>query len=569
MNTFASGRSVSTYISQATVDKLILDYVLHSSEPFRTVEIPSFRALIAGLRPERSCMSRNTLVSRINTRFSEWKLNFINELKFVKAVCTTADCWSSHNRSYIGFTIHWIESETLARQSRALACRRLRGSHNYDVIAAIMEKVFMEFHVQNKVVKTVTDNGTNFCKAFKIFGNEVDGTAALHSAQEAQSQAASESQAEDDINECEPVPIFDTLSENDRLIAQTYSLPPHHRCSSHTLNLIATKDALGAEKDAAYKKISRSTFGKCQALWNKQSRSPLAADTVKDICDIYLVLPNATRWNSHYDACARLVKIGENKLLLLSDALGVQNFRPQEIQFLIEYCHVMEPVAQVLDILQSESKMYMGYLLPTISTLKTRLYAMQNGTEVKNLRFCVPLAKSLLAGVETRFDALLEDKNLLIASLLHPKFKLHWLSEEPAKVRAKEILRLAVENFKINQQHQETEEPTFNAPVVKNEIIEDDDDGFFKFHSGSQKAVFAHNRVDEMDRYLAHTNSTLLSLKNFPFMETMFMHYNTAIPSSAPVERLFSAGGGIMVPNRARLSDDNFEKQLILNVNKF
>ena len=86
-------------------------------------------------------------------------------------------------------------------------------------------------------------------------------------------------------------------------------MPSHHKCAAHTLNLIAIKDTTDAEKDTSYKKLSRATFAKCKALWNKQSRSPLAADAIKDKCGVYFILPNATRWNSTFDALQGLVKI--------------------------------------------------------------------------------------------------------------------------------------------------------------------------------------------------------------------------------------------------------------------
>lgn len=43
--------------------------------------------------------------------------------------------------------------------------------------------------------------------------------------------------------------------------------------------------------------------------------------------------------------------------------------------------------------------------------------------------------------------------------------------------------------------------------------------------------------------------------------------YNSALPSSAACERLFSAAGLIFVPKRSNLSDNNFDKLVFLKQN--
>lgn len=74
-------------------------------------------------------------------------------------------------RSFLGVTGHWISSTDLNRVSKALACRRFKGSHTYDRISDLINEIHLEFNLNpSKIIATVTDNGSNFVKAFKMFG---------------------------------------------------------------------------------------------------------------------------------------------------------------------------------------------------------------------------------------------------------------------------------------------------------------------------------------------------------------------------------------------------------------
>ena len=71
-----------------------------------------------------------------------------------------------------------------------------------------------------------------------------------------------------------------------------------------------------------------------------------------------------------------------------------------------------------------------------------------------------------------------------------------------------------------------------------------------------------------VDEYLNSDNDEISLIKAYPILETLFRKYNSAIPSSAPVERMFSHGGGIFTKNRQCLKDEQFEMALLLKTNK-
>lgn len=132
--------------------------------PLHTVEKESFRELVQGSVP-----CRKTLSVRLQDKSVSMMSDLRNRLSEEIAVCTTADVWSCMKRSYLGVTAHWVAAD-LTRQSAALACRRLKGSHTYDVIADALISIHTQYGLDHRSITfTVSDNGANMVKAFSEY----------------------------------------------------------------------------------------------------------------------------------------------------------------------------------------------------------------------------------------------------------------------------------------------------------------------------------------------------------------------------------------------------------------
>lgn len=88
----------------------------------------------------------------------------------------------------------------------------------------------------------------------------------------------------------------------------------------------------------------------------------------------------------------------------------------------------------------------------------------------------------------------------------------------------------------------------------------DEDDEFFQLPQASPSST-------EVQQWVNDPATSLSELSKFPKIMKMFIQRNTGIPPSAPPERLFSRGRDVFTIKRKKLSDSNFEKQLILCYN--
>lgn len=139
----------------------------------------------------------------------------------------------------------------------------------------------------------------------------------------------------------------------------------------------------------------------------------------------------------------------------------------------------------------------------------------------------------------------------MLATTLHPRFKLNWIPKEDEEL-ASDVRRLL---------EQKLEElcPLDSTTNVRAQTETDD-----LLYIPSRATPY----MNELDLFMVDPDINLESLHKYPRIKALFLRFNTGLPSSAPVERLFSAGPLILTARRNRLSDEFFETLLILKIHK-
>lgn len=262
------------------------------------------------------------------------------------------------------------------------------------------------------------------------------------------------------------------------------------------------------------------------------------------------------RWNSFYDCVEKFVRFKEQIPKICERITNevkpktFPKFTKTDIMTYTDYVTCMEPLAKSLDHLQGDN-VGLGHVLPTIFNIKHKL------STVKLLNVSNKLIQdSLLSALNERFKDIIkfneDNKDFIIAAVTNPKFKLSWVPTEH-----KDFVREMF--FKEYSQFQ----TQTNVPVEKSS---NKDDLFGDFlQTGSENG---HDATITACEYLKSLRTDLLMLKLYPMMPELHVKYNTTMPSSARVERLFSQALIVFSPRRNRLNATTFERILFVKHNK-
>ena len=164
-----------------------------------------------------------------------------------------------------------------------------------------------------------------------------------------------------------------------------------------------------------------------------------------------------------------------------------------------------------------------------------------------------------LQAIKTRFAAVLESKDAMVAAASLPMFKLRWCKDQAKKEMVKGYL--AAECHKVTAQPGPVQQPEVTTTLTPSTSKAQD---FFNFEEDDDTFSSVES---EIISYLRTAETEMDVLQQFPTIKEVSLKKNAATPSSAPVERLFSLGSLVLCPKRNKLKDKRFEKLLLMRYN--
>lgn len=162
----------------------------------------------------------------------------------------------------------------------------------------------------------------------------------------------------------------------------------------------------------------------------------------------------------------------------------------------------------------------------------------------------------------------LEAEHVIAASFTIPNFKMKWIKN--FKNFSIKDLSEFIPKLNCDFDFQNIHGDHLNEETLSRQNATED---FFEFgtvsaSSHAQTRSLSKSRIElEILQYVNDPDTEIESLHKYHTLTQLFLRFNTCLPSSAPVERLFSFAEIINAPRRNSLTDNNFGKLVLLKAN--
>lgn len=585
----------------------LLDLIVDAHLSFNIVDQPTLRILCESIAGRKlPWPSRQKLMLILEREFQKNKQALKDILKEQDFLCVTADVWTSHAQSYLGVTVHFL-NDSYQRESYLLAFKQMKTRQTYDVLAKTLNDIFADYGIDTaKITNIVTDGGSAFCKMFKKYGEQIDavvvdtngeeilnadeelgngmdianaylvddcGDAYVSEILEFERQNINVTAVDESSNDVTFQNYFqeDVLEPPQAIVMNRIVMPPQRRCVSHLLNLLSQdfEKSLEGVAKAAFK----NTFDTLHTLWSIIRNSARAKVICKDVLGVVLKFPCETRWNSRFD-CVKQCNKAEiqsklNELIVnlkselnSSTSKQLKLLSTHNICVIQQYERVLEPVARSLDILQGDRTCHQGDIFPVLLSMKTHIARLTDSNNIIR-----DFKATLLKLIDVRFSSYFKydasNKDFILAAVSLPRYKTSFIQNDEDKIFVKNLL--ISECKKIRYEKDDEIES-----VQNNDSLSVESDFIISFESSNlNRRNSIENSVEtEVSQFLMDTNKENCMLNQYQSVRAIFFKYNTTLPSSAAVERVFSQSQMIFTPRRNRISSDNFEKTLMMKHNR-
>ncbi|XP_078026436.1 zinc finger BED domain-containing protein 4-like [Epinephelus lanceolatus] len=564
---------------QAITQAILQDLVIGCSLPLSLVENPNFRHFLSVMDCKYTPVSRTSLTEKqIPYLVSKVKDDIIKALEAQASVALTTDLWSDRRlRSFLGVTAHIAceDKDSYSLKSFLLDCRRFTGKHCGERIASEFDEIVEEYGISNKISFILTDNASNMKRAFKVRLSDSE-------------QPESDSDDLDDEMMWEDVEDFE----------QPWSSGERLSCFAHSLQLVVS-DGM-KEVKAIARAIAKAT--KFTTLLHSSSK-------VRDMFETHfganksIPAANNTRWNSTLKQLKALTTLDHRAVTEMCSECDTENiaFSVREWAQLKDLCTVLEPFSEATDLTEGDTVVTISMVVPTVLDLRTHL----NKMEVQ-LPQIVTIVRALKKSLEKRFSGIFRRINMeqgdpeepfnhriyFLAAMLDPQFGLSWVDldvhngeSSPALKRFRDDLKKSLTDLLIREVDRDaTAAPLAEDAEDAGELCHDSPPPLkhqrllsrYKAFKMQHSTTWDSSITAQISKYLDNMNDydcdalTFWSKnqEHFPQLHNVALKVLSIPASSAPVERVFSRGGILMRPHRARLGHKMLQFLVFLKCNQ-
>lgn len=509
-----------THLNQKLAEMCAIDF-----RPISIVNGEGFKAFINAIDPTYTVPSHTTIRNYVRKTYLDSKYIMMKVISEQESVALTTDLWTSHaTQGYITVTSHFINNDWQLH-SQVLATRHVCDRHTGENICNEMQNIVDEYHVQ-KVECVTRDNAANMDVAMRMFGTPNLGCAG-HTVQ---------------------LSIHDGL----KISELTKSIARFRNLVSHFHRSVLCTEALEKEQKSKF-----------------PDKKPLSL--IQDV---------STRWNSTYFMLQRMVSLRISVYGVLHNRNIVKEKDAQMLELSDNDWSVAEHLCALLKPLQIATQTMSGEYYPTLGNVYpiiNSIVAFHLKEKELKVEEVMPASvkrcrKLIRESLQRRFKLGQEETFVLAATALNPSHKKLAMISSEKRDEVKSYLKNEVSQ--LMKKVQEGEDENMSSASAKKMKLENENDAM-KFLLGDyyeMEEMDDNSEDSEIDSYFSEKRTALSALDwwkvnchRYPFLSKVARRLLAIPATSTPSERVFSAAGNTVVPNRASLDPGTVDELVFLH----